>query len=737
MMHHTVELDPEHEADIAAAEAWDNEIAAIEKLRAQLLLFPPQDEPTWAIFQGLNGLCNTCLGLTAPPGPGWHATLGFTPYAHIGVRSLQNTHMSKSGGCPLCMAMYQATSPTLETIIMAESVFAKVLGPSDMRIGDYIGRDCTVISLRNDAVNSPTCLAVDPCFDLPEHCISFARRQLENCLTNDNHNCAPEGEGRAGMKDWPGRILRISGEFITLVDFEPLTMAGNYIALSYCWGSRDELEQRPNLKTTMSTYSSMAAGVPIVDLPLTLKQAVMVTRCLGREYIWIDSLCIVQDSDNDADWEAESLKMETVYAMAAVTIIAASSTSCHSGFLPLRFCEDPCWQRQLAIDLPSPLSLWASRIPSRHRGGFHSWPGHDPIDDRGWTYQEECLSNRYLKFTKNDIQWKCKAGTRCLCAMEASKLHITNSNHSLDLSWSAWWGVTLRFAGRKFTDANDTLPAISGLARRFASRRLREGNKSRYIAGCWEDMLTSLKGLTWFVALELDAKPALGPKSYVAPSFSWASINSPVYFSSMTGVTELKLGEVVRVDTQHAVAANPFGRVVAGELVIRAPLFRRCLLHRSSVVGGDGHHSGILENGVTMPEDVVSAFSFRQGRETMECHLDCQVAEYASPGGRKALHRCQGPDCPLALSSRYHRALGFDSMTSDAVMGNPVEVDLLVLLRNFQVEYGVITALVLGQSDPDSHIYQRIGLAIQWLDKEEGFQGNGDLDPWMEEVVIQ
>ncbi|KAK0724384.1 hypothetical protein B0H67DRAFT_473649, partial [Lasiosphaeris hirsuta] len=84
-----------------------------------------------------------------------------------------------------------------------------------------------------------------------------------------------------------------------------------------------ELGQKRNLTTTKETYNIRTAGTPISDLPMTIRQAVWVTRRLGRKYIWVDSLCIIQD--DTSDWEAEALKMATVYAMAAVTIVAFSA----------------------------------------------------------------------------------------------------------------------------------------------------------------------------------------------------------------------------------------------------------------------------------------------------------------------------------------------------------------------------------------------------------------------------
>lgn len=67
----------------------------------------------------------------------------------------------------------------------------------------------------------------------------------------------------------------ISEKDVRLVNFDAPTMAGrySYTALSYCWGSPDELQRRPPVQTDSSAYTSMEAGFPISELPLTLRQA--------------------------------------------------------------------------------------------------------------------------------------------------------------------------------------------------------------------------------------------------------------------------------------------------------------------------------------------------------------------------------------------------------------------------------------------------------------------------------
>ena len=118
------------------------------------------------------------------------------------------------------------------------------------------------------------------------------------------------------------------------------------------------------------------------------------------------------------DWEIEAKKMGIVYTMSKITIIAASSTSCHSGFFGFDLHS---LDAKLAIPLRSPIRLIARRSIG---SGFHRDHVRDstvnPIDRRGWTFQEELLSTRFVKFTGDYMQWKCSAGTACMCDQPVS-----------------------------------------------------------------------------------------------------------------------------------------------------------------------------------------------------------------------------------------------------------------------------------------------------------------------------
>ncbi|KAH6713366.1 heterokaryon incompatibility protein-domain-containing protein [Leptodontidium sp. MPI-SDFR-AT-0119] len=100
---------------------------------------------------------------------------------------------------------------------------------------------------------------------------------------------------------------------------------GQWVALSHCWG---EVQNHP-LKTTRDNLVERLAGIPPSSMPKSFMDAVAVTKALGLRYIWIDSLCIIQEDEDD--WLAESKHMGSVYEEAVLTIAASSAENSTKG----------------------------------------------------------------------------------------------------------------------------------------------------------------------------------------------------------------------------------------------------------------------------------------------------------------------------------------------------------------------------------------------------------------------
>jgi hypothetical protein len=71
--------------------------------------------------------------------------------------------------------------------------------------------------------------------------------------------------------------------------------------------------------------------IPFESLQKTFKDAVTVTHQLGFRYLWIDSLCIIQDSV--ADWEQECVNRIQIYQNSTVTVAGPAAANSDAGFL--------------------------------------------------------------------------------------------------------------------------------------------------------------------------------------------------------------------------------------------------------------------------------------------------------------------------------------------------------------------------------------------------------------------
>lgn len=338
-------------------------------------------------------------------------------------------------------------------------------------------------------------------------------------------------------------------------------MPGQYAALSYCWGSASELASNPPYKATTSTIQALRSGIDTSKLPLTIQQALWVCKKLEIEYIWVDSLCVIQDSLQD--WEVEATKMATVYSMSKVTIIAATSTSCHSGFLGIKRSQD-----QLRASLGSPFQLTVTPvcISGFHKYNFVHHP-HDPLDARGWTLQEEVLSSRYLKFTKDDIQWKCNAGSTCLCGQQPSKAYrsIWQLSNPTNVNSRPWEDLVQEFSHRLFTKDTDKFISLSSLARKMAPTFPALEGQTPYIAGLWRSSL--INHLNWHARGELGRIP----DSYIAPTFSWASLGFDKQGVGFPPVLKHGLCQALDASTTPVYEGNEFGAVSEGVISLYGP----------------------------------------------------------------------------------------------------------------------------------------------------------------------
>ena len=177
---------------------------------------------------------------------------------------------------------------------------------------------------------------------------------------------------------------------------------GKYMALSHRWG---EDEHRRPLSMTKANRHRLLKSINFGDLPKTFQDAVDVTRKLGIRYLWIDSLCIIQDIEED--WEKESRRMEDVFANAFCTIAATSAKDSWDGFLVSQSVKQSVKLVDRSVD--PPLSVYACEVG----GSFKTDIGSGGLNQRAWVLQERALSPRTIHFTTAQTYWECGSVIRC------------------------------------------------------------------------------------------------------------------------------------------------------------------------------------------------------------------------------------------------------------------------------------------------------------------------------------
>lgn len=201
--------------------------------------------------------------------------------------------------------------------------------------------------------------------------------------------------------------------------------------------------------TTRKTIADHWVGIKIDLLPQTFRDAIQLTSEIGINYLWIDSLCIVQDDDDD--WEKKTNDMENVYQHAFL-VIAADGASHSNGGCFVRRNVYPS-----GINLPFygasgqiSSSFWLSRQMEKD---LEEFPGNGPLHQRGWALQEAFLARRSIHFMPGGMSWGCQG------------MSLDERNWmSQDVCCVDWDRLLRDYSRRKLTYKKDRLVAIKGLA---------------------------------------------------------------------------------------------------------------------------------------------------------------------------------------------------------------------------------------------------------------------------------
>lgn len=400
---------------------------------------------------------------------------------------------------------------------------------------------------------------------------SLARMRLEECLAS--HEVCHQND----IPALPDRVIDVGKTRWRLIDSRG--MRAKYIALSHCWGGQIEL------KLERKTNDAFRGGLAISKLAKNFQDAMKIAQNLGIRYLWIDCLCIIQDSTSD--WLEQSKKMASLYSHATLTIYAMASETSHNGILTPRnssmikemsFAQPVCvpvYKAGRVTDSEAQLELvhaeedWEEDSQNLARNSI--------LASRGWALQEYVLAPRRLIFGTRTVYWECLRGTQTMDGFTLTggmywwpkfneftswarmHAHFPRSKSRGQELLKTYYELVEFYGARQLTKSSDKLPAFSAIA-----GSVHPAIGGDYIAGLWTADLHH--GLVWFYERWSRHQPL--PASYRAPSWSWAKSDHEVGFYDSTHYpfdgTALPLHESWKLSLVDS--TNPYGEIQWAQL---------------------------------------------------------------------------------------------------------------------------------------------------------------------------
>ncbi|KAH7374164.1 heterokaryon incompatibility protein-domain-containing protein [Cadophora sp. MPI-SDFR-AT-0126] len=466
---------------------------------------------------------------------------------HSSRRSLK---LASKQGCIMCRILYGSRMERLSSFTRSEAIWSRAIGPNfalileiytskmlgstlePQRIVSQLNRIFPYRDrLRIDGYRPTEFTGSDACFSLAKHWIDTCRK---------NHTTCKRFRRREEHEWKPTRLIKVDlhGNNLKLCTYDQLPSQVEYVTLSHCWGeTQDEC-----IKLTDENIESFQKELPDLQQAQTFKDAITATRMLGFEYIWIDSLCIIQEQENKEDWSKEASQMSSVYKYSTCNITATSAKDDTGGCffdrkidnsLPARITVESTLSRPVTFDINCLAHVhWNADVENA------------PVNKRGWVLQERLLSPRLLHYTENQLYWECNE----LLASESYPWGFSNIMDESEPSRSSIRIPTNRtssaFSHKPHAPLHAPCAPPSNIQ---VARELHSIQQSDYLAGLWKrDLIfelgwisnsTSVPSFPFKDGKEIkvcydDFGQEVWPSEtrYIAPSWTWASLEGAVTY---------------------------------------------------------------------------------------------------------------------------------------------------------------------------------------------------------------
>jgi hypothetical protein len=368
------------------------------------------------------------------------------------------------------------------------------------------------------------------------------------------------------------------------------------------------------------------ARISWASLTRTFQDAIDFTRRLGIDYLWIDSMCIIQDDAQD--WLKEASMMFSVYNNAHVTLVGVHASDGSGGLYSKGGINQTAFPRPITLK-GQDYNLQTREVTAL----FHDWrqlPQEAPLFTRAWCFQELIISPRVVFFTKKEILWECFSRAACECGdsgmgtsgdgtggiptqlsttpatVDNPKIHhiaafshewsdalrahimahttttafalydipsaqsrkLSNEQARREYRVLQWHNVVEQYSELELTKVTDRLPAIGAVAQHYYQRGVRAGET--YLAGLWSGLL--VEDLMWWA-------PTVGRRRFgaeVAPSWSWASVSDSVQYHQL----KKPLAKILFAECRYE-GKTLFAVVLGGTIVLEGSISSLTLRKRA------------------------------------------------------------------------------------------------------------------------------------------------------------
>jgi hypothetical protein len=297
------------------------------------------------------------------------------------------------------------------------------------------------------------------------------------------------------------------------------------------------------LKLLTTNIDAFRETIPFIYLVRKFGEVMDLATSIGMRYVWIDTLCIIQDSRED--WRKEAGRIAALYQNATINFarVGSSATDVCLKSRNVLGLSRACF----SVEHPEPglIPLYLSRSNALVGRMFSLAKERPPVLKRGWIWQERFLSRRTIYLGETQLVWECRY--RLWLESAGFKVHFDNLpiwtyvkrtlHGSVPRNWNFlpdqeganglvrwklhWDGFTVGYTDAALTFTTDKLAAVAGISRAFqsASGHVRCGHVERAYT-------------PWVVVVEdgFEREKARVPG---APSRSWAAADGGLSYAAV------------------------------------------------------------------------------------------------------------------------------------------------------------------------------------------------------------